>query len=92
MEVLDLKLKSGASAVDFDTSKPKAPKLPVFQEGKDEMDSYLHRFGRYATAQNWKKDLWATHLSALLKGRVLDVYALLLSEKALAYDELKKSL
>ena len=55
------------------------------------MDSYLHRFKHYATAQLWK-EVWATHLSALLKGRALDVYALLPVEKALDYNELKKAL
>lgn len=92
MEVLEFKVKSGVSTVDSEMIKPKGPKLPVFDEGKDEMDSYLHRFERYATAQNWKHELWATHLSALLKGRALDVYALLPSDKALDYNELKRAL
>ena len=34
----------------------KTPKIPAFDEGKDEMDSYLLRFERYATAQKWKKE------------------------------------
>ena len=51
----------------------KTPKIPAFDEGKDEMDSYLLRFERYATAQKWKKEDWATNLSALLKGKALDV-------------------
>lgn len=93
MEVLDLKAKSGVSARDTETVRPpKGPKLPVFEDGKDEMDSYLQRFERFATAQNWKSELWATHLSALLKGRALDVYALLPSDKALDYNELKTAL
>ena len=54
----------------------KTQKFPAFDEGKDEMDSYLLRFERYATAQKWKKEDWATNLSALLKGKALDVYAL----------------
>ena len=33
----------------------KAPKIPIFEESKDEMDSYLHRFESYAKAQKWKK-------------------------------------
>ena len=32
----------------------KIPKIPAFDEGKDEMDSYLLRFERYAMAQKWK--------------------------------------
>ena len=67
----------------------KTPKIPAFDEGKDEMDSYLLRFETYATAQKWKKEDWATNLSALLKGKALDVYALMPVEEALNYDMLK---
>ena len=70
----------------------KTPKIPAFDEGKDEMDSYLLRFERYATAQKWKKEDWATNLSALLKGKALDVYALMPIEEALNYDMLKAAL
>ena len=49
----------------------KTPKIPAFDEGKDEMNSYLLRFERYATAQKWKKEDLATNLSALLKGKAL---------------------
>ena len=48
-----------------ETIKAKAPKIPAFNEGKDEMDSYLLMFERYATAQKWEPDTWATSLSAL---------------------------
>ena len=92
MELVEMKAKTGVSTSEVETIKAKGPKLPAFEEGKDEMDSYLHRFERYAIAQNWKPEVWVTHLSALLKGRALDVYALLPSEKALDYNELKKSL
>ena len=71
-----------------ETIKAKAPKIP----GKDEMDSYLLRFERYATAQKWEPDTWATGLSALLQGKALDVYALMPKEDALNYDKLKVAL
>ena len=75
-----------------ETIKAKAPKIPAFNEGKDEMDSYLLRFERYATVQKWEPDTWATGLSALLQGKALDVYALMLKEDALNYDKLKVAL
>ena len=75
-----------------ETIKAKAPKIPAFNEGKDEMDSYLLRFERYATAQKWEPDTWATGLSALLQGKALDVYALMPKEDALNYDKLKAAL
>ena len=61
----------------------KVPKLPAFDGSKDEMDSFLLRFERYANAQ--KKEDWATSLSALLKGKALDVNALMPVEEALNY-------
>ena len=75
-----------------ETIKAKAPKIPAFNEGKDEMDSYLLRFERYATAQKWEPETWATGLSALLQGKALDVYALMPKEDALNYDKLKVAL
>ena len=45
-----------------------------FEESKDKMDSYLSRFEKYATANKWDKNMWATYLSALLKGRALNIY------------------
>ena len=75
-----------------ETIKAKAPKIPAFNEGKDEMDSYLLRFERYATAQKWEPDTWATGLSALLQGKALDVYSLMPKEDALNYDKLKVAL
>ena len=39
------------------------------------MDAYLQRFECYAPTQQWSKDKWAIHLSALLKGKALEVYS-----------------
>ena len=75
-----------------ETIKAKSPKIPAFNEGKDEMDSYLLRFERYATAQKWEPDTWVTGLSALLQGKALDFYALIPKENALNYDKLKVAL
>lgn len=74
------------------SNNAKSPKMPFLDESKDDIDSYLRRFERYATAQKWKKDSWAVNLSALLQGRALDVYALLPQEKATDYDALKTAL
>ena len=37
----------------------KSPKLPSFVDEKDELDSYLLRFERYAENVSWEKDTWA---------------------------------
>ena len=44
--------------------------LPHFVDGKDDLDSYLLRFERYATVANWPQTNWATQLSALLRGKL----------------------
>ena len=38
------------------------------------------------------RNLWAAYLSALLKGRALDVYDRLSNEDAASYDKLKEAL
>ena len=56
------------------------------------MDSYLSRFEKNATANEWKKSVWAAYLSALLKGRALDVYDRLSVDDAADYEKLKEAL
>ena len=56
-------------------ARTKAPLLPGFVDGKDNLDSYLLRFERYATVAGWERSDWATLLSPLLSGRALDVYS-----------------
>lgn len=68
------------------------PIMPFFEETKDDIDSYLRRFERYATAQKWNVETWAVNLSALLRGRALDVFSLLPQERALDYATLKAAL
>ena len=59
---------------------------------RDDMDSYLHRFERYAELQGWHKDDWAIYLSALLKGTAQDVCARLPPDQSRDYDILKTAL
>lgn len=67
-------------------SMHKAPKLPVFDDVHDEMDSFLLRFERYAVAQNSGEENLAIQLSALLWGKTLDVYVLMPKTDALNYQ------
>ena len=71
---------------------PRIPKLPVFDDIKDDMDAYLSRFERYATCNDWPEDTWATNLSALLKGKSLEVYYRLPLDQASNYSCLKAAL
>ena len=63
MKLEQMKKESGnngghgsGSSTPVHSFKAKAPKLPTFQEGKDDMDAYLLRFERYATAKGWNKE------------------------------------
>ena len=46
--------------------RAKAPKLPSFVDGKDDLEAYLQRFKRFAETAKWKKDGWASKLSAVV--------------------------
>ena len=73
-----------------DTTR-KMPKLPPFMDGKDELDSYLQRFERFARSCKWKEEECATLLSALLTGRALEVYSRMSEATALDYSQLKNA-
>ena len=94
---MELKAQDQASASLATTPPPrnkdaKSPKLPSFIDEKDELDSYLLRFERYAENASWEKDTWAIKLSALLTGRAMDVYTRMSDADASDYDKLKKAL
>lgn len=72
--------------------RARGPKMPPFDETHDNMDSFLHRFEMYASAQGWRKEQWAVFLSALLKGKSLDVYSRLSVSDANDYELLKTAL
>ena len=69
--------------------RAKTPKLPSFVDGKDDLDAYLQRFERFATTAKWEKTGWASKLSALLSGRVLEVYSRISEEAAQDYDRVE---
>ena len=77
---------------DFTVNARKGPKLPPFEDGKDNMDAYLRRFEKYASIRKWKRQEWAVYLAALLKGRALDVFARMPPEQYDDYDALKDAL
>ena len=65
------------------------PKLPTFNCGRDDLDAYLNRFERFAEAQHWPEEEWATSLSALLTGRALEAFNSMSVEHASSYPALK---
>ena len=81
---------ANANANVSQTKFGKVPKLPSFEENKDNVDAYLLRFERYAEQQCWPRDQWAVYLSALISGKGLEVYYTLSNEQASHYDNLKR--
>ena len=79
LKELELKAQQSQAGASLAATPPprnkdaKSPKLPSFIDEKDELDSYLLRFERYAENASWEKDTWAIKLSALLTGRAMDV-------------------
>ena len=69
----------------------RAPKLPNFIDGKDDLDSYLQRFERFARVAGWDEAGWATKLAALLTGRALEVYSRLSEADATDYKKVKEA-
>ena len=88
---LELELARAGTASTL-SIRGKSPRLPAFVDGKDELNSYLLRFERFATVNKWEKTDWATTHRALLTGRALEVYSRLSDEAAGDYDQLKQTL
>ena len=74
------------------SSNPRSPKLPYFDEHTDKMDSYLTRFESYAMSNKWDPSMWASYLSALLKGRALEVFVRLSRDDQSDYGQIKEDL
>ena len=81
-------LTSGGTR-EGESSKFKIPKLPVFLDRKDDLDSSLLRFERFATRSGCPKESWRTPLSALLTGRALEAFCRLSETEATVSDRVK---
>ena len=70
-------------------SHGRSPKLPPFNDTKDDMDAYLQRFERYAENEDWDTDCLGIYLGSLLTGQALEEYSRLPAEDARNYAILK---
>ena len=89
------KVKVHAAEIGKDVSVKhlsKGPKLPYLEDSKDDMDAYLNRFERSAESAGWPQKDWAVSLSALLKGKSLEVYSRLSIAEANDYKKVKTAL
>ena len=92
LELARLAATNGDGRTAERDDRAKAPKLPAFVDGKDDLDAYLQRFERFADTAKWHRTGWASKLSALLSGRALEVYSRLSEEAARDYDKVKIAL
>ena len=74
------------------SSNPRSPKLPYFDEHTGKMYSYLTRFESYAISNKWDPSMLASYLSALLKGRALEVFVRLSKDDQSDYAQIKEAL
>ena len=70
----------------------KGPKLPYYDDSKDDIDSYIRRFERYAEACKWNRSRYVTYLGNLLQGKALEIYVRMLLEDTSDHDKLKNAL
>ena len=92
LELARLAATNGDGRTAERDDRAKAPKLPAFVDGKDDLDAYLQRFERFADTAKWHRTGWASKLSALLSGRALEVYSRLSEEAAKDYGKVKIAL
>ena len=93
MEIARLAAASAGGRPEVREDRAKAPKLPSFVDGKDDLDAYVQRFERFAATAKGKDRMgFETKLSALLSGRALEVYSRLSEEAAQDYERVKLAL
>ncbi|GFO18190.1 reticulocyte-binding protein 2 homolog a [Plakobranchus ocellatus] len=99
MKLLRAKIEAGITKNEPDgggarssDAGAKHPKLPNFQNGRDDLDIWLTRFERFAESNGWSRKKWSSSLCALLNGRALDCYGRLSAEQAKDYDKVKEAL
>ena len=94
-EMLEIKvqnLNEADKGANSGLIKSPSIKIPAYEDGRDDLDAYIRRFERFAISQGWKRESWAVSLSALLKGKALEVYSRLSPEESVDYDKLKNAL
>ena len=84
------KIKATKSSSSDNDPKPR--NIPNFQENKDQIDGYLHRFELCAEAAGWPKEKWASQLIGVLTGRALQVLLSFNPEEIKDYEKLKHAL
>ena len=81
-----------ASSSSGGKAKTYFPKLPMFHDDKDEIDSFIFRFETHAKAVGWKIADWPIIMGTLLQGNALSLYHSLCAAGSFDYKDLKTAL
>ena len=92
LKKIEAKTTSHPWGPNVKSSNPRSPKLSYFDEHTDKKDSYLTRFESYALSNKWDPSMSASYLSALLKGRALEVFVRLSRDDQSDYGQIKEAL
>ena len=92
LEMARLRSDAGSDADSAARTLVHGPKMPVFDEERDNIDAFIRRFERHARLHTWPEEQWSELLSALLTGRALETYSRMADDKACKYDDLKAAL
>ena len=87
-----MKAEQGYDEPQVPNNPTPRPRLPVFSEKVDSIDSFLSRFEAYAESQRWNPDGWAISLAALLSGKALQIFSALGRAEQRDYEKVKESL
>ena len=68
------------------------PGYHILMKHRIKLIAYLDRFEKYAVANKWDREQWPVYISALLKGKALEVYHRLSAEDAADYEVIKGAL
>ena len=66
------------------------PKLPMFKERDDDIDSFIFRFESHAKLCNWNQNSWPIYFASCLQGAPLTFYHSLCASGEISYDEMKE--
>ncbi|KAK4316371.1 hypothetical protein Pmani_012500 [Petrolisthes manimaculis] len=83
---------AAGTTVQSVTSVVNPPKIPAFDESKDEIDTYISRFERVAEGAGWSRAIWPTALASFLTGRALEMYHMFTDDVVLDFSKFKAAL
>ena len=86
------KTSQGSEGRRSDDFLMKMPRMPVFDERSDCLESFLHRFEIQAKAYGWHERQWSSAIINCLSGEPLKVFYTLAPEDANDYRKIKEAL